>query len=134
MLKATTPIAPFVREPLRRHAHHDRAQGIPDQPQMVQFLHPAYPDGSNAIMRLPALDVVEAPDGTKQWGIHFATALVACAIVANSKWDGYLSHNKDGSNRVDMSLDDILLGTSYYFHLGSDSGQSIRYIHHAMLT
>jgi hypothetical protein len=123
----STSAAPFVREPLKRHGHHDGADGIPDQPDMVKFLHPAYPDGSNSIMLLPALDVVESLDGKRQWGIHFATALMACAIIANNKWEGYLSGDKDGLERVDISLDEILLGRLYYFQLGSDAGWLIPY-------
>ena len=45
-------------------------------------LHPDYRPGENQLIRLPAND-----DG----GIHYDTALVACQILANNRWDGYLA-------------------------------------------
>lgn len=77
--------------------------------RQVYFLHPDYADGENILLALPALD-----DG----GIHHETARVACCIMANCEWDGYLSATKDGL-AVDTGPDDILTGSEYFFRIDS---------------
>ena len=65
--------------------HQDGGKDIPDDVTCtVTFRHPGYPDEHNIIMVLPALD---DPEG----GIHYETALIACAVVAGNRWDGFLS-------------------------------------------
>ncbi|KAK3934497.1 hypothetical protein QBC46DRAFT_273641 [Diplogelasinospora grovesii] len=76
----------------------------------VFFLHPGYPDGHNFLLSFPAFD---------SGGVHHATAHVACAILADCRWDGYLSLTPDGPRLPESSLahDDILIHDKYYFCL-----------------
>lgn len=97
-----------VRPPAVKPSHHDQAKSLPSDSWNVAFRHPGY-DDPNVLLQMPAID----PGG----GVHHATALVACAIMADSQWDGYFTEDKEGQRKVDVSLDDILKGRNYYFHL-----------------
>lgn len=75
----------------------------------IQFCHPGYKTDSNVLLQLSAYD---------GQGIHYQTAHTACAIVANNRWDGYLSVDIQGQHRVEPeSPDDCLQGQIYYFHV-----------------
>lgn len=90
---------------------------LPDDPfptannHIIIFKHPSYPDeyGQNILLHLYAWD---SPDG----GLHAATALLACTLIACNAWDGYLTVERDGS-RLDLQEDDILPAGEYYFHV-----------------
>lgn len=75
--------------------------------QQISFLHPGYPDGHNILFILPTLD---------SGGIHHETARIACAVLANSRWDGFLATTRDGE-AIPQEIDDILLGQRYYFRI-----------------
>jgi len=77
--------------------------------------HPGYPDTHNILFSLSALD---GPGG----GVHHDTARVACALLANARWDGFLFLTRDGPLAV-AGPDDILTGPSYYFRLPDRSGK-----------
>ena len=64
-------------------------------------------------MVLPALD---HPQG----GIHHKTTQTACAIVANNKWEGFLTETKT-SARALFGLDGILHRNNYYFRVSEDT-------------
>lgn len=72
---------------------------------LVFFLHPGYKDNHNILLTLPAFD---------SGGIHHATAHIACAILANGRWDGFLSLSRDGP-RLSANPDDVLPHGRYYF-------------------
>ncbi|OAA34635.1 hypothetical protein NOR_08393 [Metarhizium rileyi] len=74
------------------------------------FLHPGYPDNHNILIILPALD---------SCGIHHETARIACAILANSRWDGFLSLTKD-CRKLEEPPDAVLRSRRYYFHIEGD--------------
>ncbi|EJP60774.1 uncharacterized protein BBA_10277 [Beauveria bassiana ARSEF 2860] len=78
--------------------------------QQIFFLHPGYPDGHDLLLSLPAFD---------SRGIHHETARIACAILANSRWDGFLSLTRDGE-AVPDARDDVLVNTRYYFRIPDD--------------
>jgi hypothetical protein len=80
----------------------------------IDFCHPAYNFPHDTLLTLNAFD---HPHG----GIHHNTALVACAIVANNKWDGYFTETRDGP-RINIGRDGILMGRKYYFHVPPPSG------------
>ncbi len=84
--------------------------------QQIFFLHPWYPEGHNLLLILPAFD---------SQGIHHETARVACAILANSRWDGFFSVTKDGE-AVSEGKDDLLLSQRYYFRI-PDGTQSAHF-------
>ncbi|KAJ4248107.1 hypothetical protein NW762_012877 [Fusarium torreyae] len=79
-------------------------------PDNIFFHHPGYQDGHNLLLHLPAFDA---------GGIHHETARVACAILSNCRFDGYLSLNKDGP-RIPYGPDDILRDKKYYFCIEDD--------------
>lgn len=54
------------------------------------------------------------------YGIHHETACVACTILANCHWDGYLLTEWNGPP-TDIPADGLLRGTKYYFCLSCDN-------------
>ena len=50
-------------------------------------------------------------------GVHHETARIACAILADCKWDGYFSLTRDGVRLEDAGADTILTAPQYYFFL-----------------
>ncbi|KAM0669965.1 hypothetical protein ACQRIU_000360 [Beauveria bassiana] len=75
-----------------------------DEERTVTLRHPRYPDSSNILLVLSALDPIPRPgrpfteDDPLLFGLHHDTARVACAIIANCCWHGYLSESKvDGT-------------------------------------
>ncbi|KAH7302926.1 hypothetical protein B0I35DRAFT_447617 [Stachybotrys elegans] len=76
----------------------------------VTLLHPGYPDGQNILFFLPMLD---------SGGIHHETVWVACALLANSRWDGFLSVTRDGEE-IPEPKQDTLQGERYYFRVPGD--------------
>jgi hypothetical protein len=103
-----------LRPPFAAPTHQDRGKDIPDDVTCtVIFRHPGYPDEHNIIMVLPALD-------DAQGGLHPETALIACAVVAGNRWDGFLSEQRTGSG-VLTPQDGVLRGKEYYFRLPGDA-------------
>ncbi|KAM3512716.1 hypothetical protein MY11210_003669 [Beauveria gryllotalpidicola] len=100
----------------------------------VTLRHPGYPDQHNILLILPAFDLHKKKDsdndgsdndGRIDFGLHHETARVACAIVANCRWDGFLSEDKaSGARPVMIGPDDLLLGRSYYFHIPNRVGDT----------
>jgi hypothetical protein len=103
-----------LRPPFAAPTHQDGGKDIPDDVTCtVTFRHPGYPDEHNIIMVLPALD-------DAQGGLHHETALIACAVVAGNRWDGFLSEQRTGSG-VLTPRDGVLRGKEYYFRLPGDA-------------
>ncbi|KAH8746877.1 hypothetical protein BGZ57DRAFT_777498, partial [Hyaloscypha finlandica] len=52
-------------------------------------------------------------------GIHYRLAYTACAIIANNRFDGYLSIARDSSSSIETEWDACLLTDShgYYFYV-----------------
>lgn len=87
-----------IRRPLRG------PERTPLLHQQVELCHPAYPDEQNVLLRLPKLD---------SDGIYEPTAQVACAILANNAWTGYVSEERYGEKASSDNM--ILHGDRYYF-------------------
>jgi hypothetical protein len=103
-----------LRPPFAAPTHQDGGKDIADDVTCtVTFRHPGYPDEHNIIMVLPALD-------DAQGGLHHETALIACAVVAGNRWDGFLSEQRTGSG-VLTPRDGVLRGKEYYFRLPGDA-------------
>lgn len=84
---------------------------------IVLLRHPGYPDSENILLDLPALD------GN---GIHHETARIACCILANCRWDGFLSKSRQGPPvPVPEGPQDVLLAGDYYFYVPSDARYAI---------
>jgi hypothetical protein len=107
-----------ARPPFAAPTQPDGGKDIPDDvTRTVTFRHAGYPDEHNIIMVLPALD-------DAQGGIHHETALIACAVVAGNRWDGFLSEDRTGSGIL-TPRDGVLRGKEYYFRLpGDERGRS----------
>jgi hypothetical protein len=114
------------RPSLQRPPFDDPTTHIPtpfafDPEFKINFRHPAYPDSHNVLMILPGLD---HPQG----GIHHRTALWACIIVANNRFDGRLTEDRAGKVEVVVPLDGILQKHNYYFQVSEDyQGQDLQY-------
>ncbi|MCJ1471161.1 hypothetical protein MMC07_009809 [Pseudocyphellaria aurata] len=79
----------------------------------ITFLHPAYPEDYNSLLKLQAPD---HPSG----GIHHETARIACAIIAGNRWDGYFTETVDGP-RVETPPHGVLQKSDYFFHVPSSA-------------
>jgi hypothetical protein len=98
-------------------SHEDGGQNLPeDLNHRVHLRHPGYSDTGNILMVLPALD---HPQG----GIRHETARISCAIVANNKWEGFLTETRVGG-RTAVGSDGILHGKNYYFRVSEDAGSA----------
>lgn len=95
-------------------SHEDGGQNLPtDLNSRVYLRHPGYSDTGNILLALPALD---HPQG----GIHHETARIACAILANNRWEGFLTETRTGQP-VQVDSDGILRGKNYYFRISQDA-------------
>lgn len=102
--------------------------------QFVQFRHPGYPDSLDLMLRLSALDRATTPstlDGSgptllsesvpARLGIHHATALQACIIIACNE-PGFLSPTKRATlpalstRATALDLNSVLTEKSYWFY------------------
>ena len=102
------------RSQYRTPSHEDGGENLPrDLNHRVYLRHPGYSDTGNILMALPALD---HPQG----GIHHETARIACAIVANNRWEGFLTETRTGE-RAHVGPDGILRGNNYYFRVSEDA-------------
>ncbi|KAM3510876.1 hypothetical protein MY11210_005479 [Beauveria gryllotalpidicola] len=108
--------------PPPRHPDQGLAPSGTTEERAVTLRHPRYPDDSNILLVLPALDPIPADGNSPGLGLHHDTARVACAIIANCRWDGYLSESKvDGAPPFTTDPDHLLPGRNYYFHVPSDT-------------
>lgn len=109
---------PSAEAPLRVQPGEDYTPPIraplPQVDVFVAFRHPGYTAPLNMLFNLPR---VERAVPGNQWGVHYATALTACQIIANNARDGYLAEGADGQGRLDDASDPdtILLKNEYFF-------------------
>ncbi|CAN8097127.1 unnamed protein product [Discula destructiva] len=84
-------------------------------PSGVSFRHPGYLE-DDVLLTLPRLDS-SSQRGAARAGVHHGTALLACQIVANNAFTGYLTTDREGNNRVSDSVppDGVLLEDDYWF-------------------
>jgi hypothetical protein len=83
----------YARGSCPKPSHHDNGKCLPQEPLRIRFRHPGYQDTDNVLLTLPGLDFVDG-------GIHYETARVACAIIANNQFHGYFTEDKEGAQRV----------------------------------
>jgi len=93
---------------LYAHPRHSDGKHLPayDSSFKIHFRHPGYSDSNNILIILPGLDHAEG-------GIHVYTAPIACAILANNRWDGFFTERRDGP-QVGLGPDGVLRGKDYY--------------------
>jgi len=81
----------------------------------ITIYHPGHESENAPLFGLPVVD--SATDGSKR-GIHYGTLHTACAIVANNRFDGFLSREKSPSGvPLDIGIHDIVGEGRYYFHV-----------------
>ncbi|EGX87716.1 hypothetical protein CCM_09338 [Cordyceps militaris CM01] len=100
------------------------AQALPPHMRSyIRILHPGYISGEDFMLALPRLDEIGPLDKTDAsptatHGVHFATMLVACQVVAGNCFEiGYLSYDVQGSRKVDLTSHGILTYGEYFFHV-----------------
>lgn len=82
----------------------------------ITFRHPGY-KLDNVLFTLPRLDASPQTGGAA--GVHHGTALLACQIIANNAFDGFLTTDQEGVHRVSTAtaLDGVLLDDDYWFQV-----------------
>ncbi|KAA6406722.1 MAG: hypothetical protein FRX48_09445 [Lasallia pustulata] len=86
-------------------------------PTKIVFRHPAYDDDTNVLLRLQPFD---HPQG----GLHLHVGLVACQIIANNAFNGYITKTKGGSPIATGDFHSVLLEKEYYFYVPSPPSSS----------
>lgn len=95
-----------VRKPFKTIIEDPTTVDI-DLDRRIQFLHPGYSAPNNVLFAMLAND---GPHG----GLHHATALIACGLLAGNDWDGHLSLSGSG-DPVEEGPDDLLSKLEYYY-------------------
>lgn len=86
----------------------------------ITIKHPGY-SGNSKLFALPASE----KKFDRAHGLYH-TVLVACGIVANNHWDGWLSRSKEREPRVEPDEDGLIPAGVYFYHLDSgDQAYSI---------
>ena len=84
--------------------------------QRVQVRHPGY-NGNNILITLPAAE------GRSPGHAHAATVHTACAVLANNRFDGWLSNSAGYEDaEASMAAATFLPAGLYYFHVPSTDG------------
>lgn len=91
---------------------HPEKKPPPTDVGPIRIRHPSYPDTCNTLLKFWSFD---------GQGAHHETVRIACAIVANNTWAGYLSTDKGGNDTVTEQPDAVLKGKTYYFHIAPPS-------------
>ncbi|KAI0115511.1 hypothetical protein GGR51DRAFT_503272 [Nemania sp. FL0031] len=80
--------------------------------QKITFHHPAYELQQGILLSFSASD---------SGGVFHETARIACCLLADCRWDGYLSTKRNKSpSPVDTTRDGILTCSDYFFHVPGD--------------
>ncbi|KAF1812193.1 hypothetical protein P152DRAFT_27841, partial [Eremomyces bilateralis CBS 781.70] len=110
-----------ARKPYPPPTHSDLGASLPknNDSYNVHFRHPGYPDTNNILLVLPALDSSEG-------SIHHETARIACAIIANCTWEGFLTETRKG-RRIAAEADSLLTLKNYYFRIKEDPDDDPKY-------
>lgn len=114
----------------------------------ISVWHPGYIRGEDTMFSLPRLDPVGAQDqtddnanvsqeaqpqeasqyGASQYGVHFGTVLLSCQVIAGNAFEtAYLSYDRKGDNRVQLSRDGILIHDHYFLHVSQGKPSSLFY-------
>lgn len=98
-LDSSTPTtSTSIREPTESRVSTDRDSPVEDTSQ-----EPQQEQGANWRQESVVL------------GVHHGTALLACQIIANNAFDGYLTTDREGQERVTVGAGGILTADSYWF-------------------
>jgi len=56
--------------------------------------------------------------------LHYSIAFLACAIIAENAWDGYLTDTRGGI-KLAIADDDLLPGSDYWFYVPTEVYQAV---------
>ena len=101
----------LVREPYAKPSHADSGASIPSTCNTINFRHPGYDETSNILLSIPALD--------PERSLRHETARIACCILVDNPWEGFLTEDKEGQNRIAIPTNGTLTGRNYYFHVST---------------
>ncbi|KAK7407884.1 hypothetical protein QQX98_009943 [Neonectria punicea] len=87
-------------------------------PNKISFHHPGYSRPVNVLFCLPRVD--PSPGRPGEYGVHARTALVACQIVANNAFAGYLAADEKGTRRIEIDPRAVLTESDYWFFVDGD--------------
>ncbi|KAL2280620.1 hypothetical protein FJTKL_12438 [Diaporthe vaccinii] len=105
---------------LKQRARSQRSASA-TPPGSISFRHPGYDDPEDILFALPRLDCPQSGvAAAAAVGVHHGTALLACQIIANNAFDGYLTTDRAGACRVSVPRDGVLLDDDYWFIVGGD--------------
>lgn len=134
--RMATPSPPIPPTPLLHPATASTPVFLsPVTSGLVQFRHPGYPDDQNIMFSLPTLDRSDlTEDGEYTWGLHRATALRACSIIACNS-DGFLVTAILAPSNCSVCAPPqsppppttLLLATEYYYYPDGWSPQDYPY-------
>ncbi len=97
--EAVSPVAGAAPQPYSRHR--------------ICFRHPHYRAPTNVLLDLLAPD---GPEG----GLEYGFAHAACAVIAGNRWDGFFTHEVNGTP-LRFAHGDIMPKREYYFHTEDSS-------------
>ena len=100
---------------LQQHkAHKQKRTDIMAKENVIRFRHPGYVDnfGQSVLFEIYAFD-----DNNGSPGLHYRTALTACAIVAGNAWDGYFTTRQGGQEIQHPAGQMLSSPQDYYFHV-----------------
>ena len=113
---AQTLAVPRARQPYGAPQHPTDPLVLQPSPRQIRFLHPGYRDEHAVLLVLPALDIPN--------GVHLGLSFYSCAILADNRWDGYFTLDREGLQRVSTDDMDLTLNAdAYYFQVPGDNGE-----------
>ena len=103
-------VPPRARQHYGNRSHSEEPISLPVPRRKSKVRHPGYPHDANIRVKLSACDETNV--------IDYQTTHVACAIVSQNRWDGYISPDKEGTRRVEsLSADESLKAPEHHFHV-----------------
>lgn len=84
----------------------------------LRVRHPAYNSSTNIIASFASTD----NDGDV-YGVQFHLVHTACAVIANNRFDGWLSNSEDATTaKIRLEDNAILPAQDYFFHIVAPVG------------
>lgn len=100
--------------------HADGGRSVSAQPRRIVFQHPAYPLFAQPLFTFAACDENDT--------IDHEIARAACAVAASNRYDGYLTTDVTGRERVTLPQLPFI-ENGYFFHVpGYDSMSKLLYM------
>ena len=100
---------------LQQHkAQKQKRTDIMTKESIIRFRHPGYGDefDQSVLFEIYAFD-----DNNGSPGLHYQTALTACAIVAGNAWNGYFTTRQGGQEIPHPAGQMLSSPQDYYFHV-----------------